>query len=60
MICTKCKKDATEFDKIELLARRTAEKEGWGRVYITRCAGGNYDFTPRRPEEFVAVLFVEV
>lgn len=60
MICRRLKKDATDFEKIEVLARRTAEKEGWPRVYITRCGNGNYDFTPERPDRYVAVLFVEV
>lgn len=60
MTCKKLKKDATDFDTVEALARRTAEREGWERVYITRCAAGNYDFTPKRPDRYVAVLFVTV
>lgn len=60
MICPRIKKETTEYEEVEALARRTAEKEGWQRVYITRCGNGNYDFTPKRPDRYVAVLFVEV
>ncbi len=58
--CKQVTKQVTDYDRVVELAKRTARKEGWGVVYITRCAGGNYDFTADRPGEYVAALFVEV